>query len=117
MDRVTGNGEHKDRDLTGGPGRRHAAHLARYEIVEADSDMTDLTGTSSFLDRSLRRLLRKPVVLVIDLEQVQRADTKLVACLVMIFREAHRLRIQIEFRMSAAAEAVVRLCRLDAMIQ
>ena len=85
-------------------------------VIAADSDMTDSSSMARFLARCRRSLRVQPPVLVIDLQQVEFADTKLVACLVFLFREAQRLAVRIEFRMSVAAETVIRLCRLDDMI-
>ena len=66
-----------------------------------------------------RRLIRQrdTASLVIDLGDVETADTKLVACLVGVYRLACARAVQVEMILPRVVEDVVAVCRLERLIE
>lgn len=56
-------------------------------------------------------------LLVIDLTTVERADTKLMACLVSVFQLARSSSVNIEFRSSRTVNELAEFCRLTWLME
>jgi hypothetical protein len=71
------------------------------------------------LTAECRRLirLRDTATLVIDLGDVETADTKLVACLVGVYRLACAHAVRVEMILPRVVEDVVAVCRLERLIE
>ena len=66
-----------------------------------------------------RRLIRQrdTATLMIDLGDVETADTKLVACLVGVYRLACARAVHVEMILPRVVEDVVSVCRLEQLIE
>jgi ABC-type transporter Mla MlaB component len=71
------------------------------------------------LSLECRREIRRDdtATLIVDLAEVEKADTKLVACLVGVYRLACARAVQVEMLLPHAVEEVVTLCRLERLIE
>ncbi len=87
----------------------------RVVVVAADMTSSDLVRD---LFNRCRRLLRQGTRhVVIDLQEVRIADTKLVACLVVLHRMARSASARLEICLSSAVLEVARICRVEWLAQ
>jgi ABC-type transporter Mla MlaB component len=102
---------------------RSAARGPRNITLRASGDMTQWDAVQAFATKCAGTLqagaagksAAAPVV--IDLAQVDRADTKLIACLVCTLSTARQSDRAVQFRFSPAVQAWVTLCGLDAVLR
>jgi len=90
----------------------------RWRVAARARDMTQPEHVKR-LAAECRRLIRlhEATSLVIDLADVETADTKLVACLVGVYRLACAHAVQVEMILPRAVEEVVSVCRLERLIE
>lgn len=83
-------------------------------IINADDDMTSDDQIGQLFSRG-RQLIRSRCAdrVVIDLQKVSRADTKLIACLVVLYQVARSASIRLELCVSQAVLDIATICRLD----
>ena len=82
-------------------------------VMVAAADMTSCDQVRELFNRC-RRMLRQGVRhVVIDLHGVEAADTKLVACLVVVYQMARSASARLEICLSNAVLEVARICRLE----
>lgn len=104
------------------------APAARTTTLRAAGDMTDWGAVQSLASRAAARIqgaaarqgdgagAARGASLVVDLESVTRADTKLIACLVCLTSAARHAGCALEFRFSPAVRDWVSLCGLEAVL-
>jgi anti-anti-sigma regulatory factor len=82
-------------------------------VLAPDADMTSSDRVRDLFN-GCRRLLRRGVThVVIDLQAVTAADTKLLACLVALLRLARSASAHLEICLSSAVLDVARVCRME----
>jgi anti-anti-sigma regulatory factor len=93
--------------------RRTECHLAPSEV-----DMTSCENVRQFFQRC-GEVVREdaPRHLIVDLEAVDRVDTKLVASLVALHRLASVASVQLDVRVSSAVRDVLKVCRLERLAE
>lgn len=75
--------------------------------------MTDSDCVHALFDRC-ESMIRKGVRhVVIDLHEVETADTKLLACIVAIYQLARSASARLELSLSNAVRDLARICRLE----
>jgi ABC-type transporter Mla MlaB component len=91
---------------------------ARRRIAAPARDMTHSEHVKE-LAGECRRLIRRPdtATLVIDLADVEQADTKLVACLVGVYRLASARAVSMEMILPRVVQDLVAVCRLEPLIE
>jgi anti-anti-sigma regulatory factor len=80
----------------------------------------DMTGCDEIrsLSRNCARIIGEGGrVLVIDLADVERADTKLMACLVSVFQLARSSSVKVRLRSNLCVNEMAEFCRLTWLIQ
>ncbi|MDG2055011.1 MAG: hypothetical protein P8J86_09915 [Phycisphaerales bacterium] len=85
--------------------------------ASSDQDMTSEASVRRFWRRCRLALESKPSVLVIDLAEVVRADTKLIACLAGLYQLGRDEHVAIEVHASAAVLTVARICHLEPLLE
>ena len=90
----------------------------RRRVAASARDMTH-SEPVKLLSLECRREIRRDdtATLIVDLGEVEKADTKLVACLVGVYRLACARAVQVEMFLPHAVEEVVTLCRLERLIE
>ena len=86
-------------------------------IATGEHDMTGEAIVRRFWRRCRIALESKPKNLVIDLNDVVRADTKLIACLAGLYQLGRDEQVHIEVQASSAVRTVARICHLEALLQ
>ena len=94
------------------PGQR-AGEVVAERVVVAASDMTSSDMVRDLFNRCRRLLRHGAQRVIIDLQCVQAADTKLLACLIALHRLARSASARLELCMSSAVLDVARICRLE----
>ncbi len=80
-------------------------------------DTVDLTCANAIVEFiSDCRIDEQPALLVIDLSEVNTADTKLIAALVTLSRAARREAVPLRLISSENVDRLLRLCHLDGLI-
>ena len=79
--------------------------------------MTSEAAVRRFWRRCRLALESKPSILVIDLADVVRADTKLIACLAGLYQLGRDEQVAIEVHASAAVLTVARICHLEPLLE
>lgn len=82
------------------------------EVVHGAANMGDCEQVRLLLTRVRRALRRRPGTLVIDLQDVVKADTKLIAGMVASLQLAHEAGVAMELWLSAAILDLLDVCRL-----
>jgi anti-anti-sigma regulatory factor len=96
-----------------GPPIRIVSRMGTGHVMVAAADMTSSDQVRDLFNRC-RKMLRQGVRhMVIDLHGVEAADTKLVACLVVVYQMARSASARLEICLSNAVLEVARMCRLD----
>lgn len=93
-----------------------ATALNRTTTLQAAGDMTEWGSVQMFADYSAHRLRAGTGALVVDLSEVERADTKLIACLVFLASTARQASRPIRFHFSPSVRAWVSLCGLERVL-
>ncbi|MDY7110317.1 MAG: hypothetical protein SYC29_16935 [Planctomycetota bacterium] len=98
--------------------RREPGGEARRRIAAPDRDMTRVEHVKE-LAGACRHLIRREdtATLVIDLADVEQADTKLVACLVGVYRLACSRAVRVEMIVPRPVRDLVVVCRLEPLIE
>jgi len=95
-----------------GGGWSEATAVIRMDAVDA----TDCDLIGRFHEQCRQQLCGgRARQLVVDLGNVERVDTKLVACLVSVLRQAAASRVRVEMVLSSAIHELTSLCRLDGL--
>lgn len=94
-----------------------AAMAATCCIAADSSDMTSCEQVGQFFEKVRKLIDPKTQCIVIDLQQVDRADTKLLACLVALYQLAARSSVRLEVFESVAVHRVVDFCRLGWLME
>ena len=85
--------------------------------ASSDQDMTSEASVRRFWRRCRLALESKPSLLVIDLADVVRADTKLIACLAGLYQLGRDEDVAIEVHASAAVLTVAQICHLEPLLE
>lgn len=101
-----------------------SAAASRTITLRASGDMTQWDAVQAFASKcagTIQSPRPQPAgrngTIVIDLTHVDRADTKLIACLVCTLSTARQAQRDLQFRFSPAVEAWVTLCGLNAVLR
>jgi ABC-type transporter Mla MlaB component len=86
-------------------------------IIKGLGDMTDCDSIRGFFVRCARSIDDGCDSLVIDLNQVQRADTKLMACLIAVFQHARAASVKVELWSSDAVLDMIEFCKLRWLLE
>jgi len=96
---------------------RTSAVATQVRVAAPAADMTRWQEVKR-LFQQCRRLLREcPDCLVVDLTDVERADTKLVSCLVRVYQLANAESVKIEMILPKSVEEILAVCRLEQLIE
>lgn len=82
-------------------------------IVEAQADMTSCENIRRLFIAGRRAIRAGPASLSIDMRRVDLADTKLIACLVVLYQIARSWNVPLALHPSAPVLEVGSMCRLD----
>lgn len=85
-------------------------------ITVESADMTSDDRVHDLFDRSRLALRKGARHVIIDLDSVVLADTKLVACLVALYQIARSGAARLEVRLSCAVMEIARICRLETLV-
>jgi len=100
-----------------GAARRAERHSRRVTVVTTDRDLS-----SSQTVRAMYTLVNRAIAdqhaesVLVDLSDVDIADTKVVACLVVLRRTATRAGKRLDVRLSPAVAAWTGVCRLSKLV-
>jgi ABC-type transporter Mla MlaB component len=83
------------------------------EVLRASGDLSDWRAVRELNRRCEAHLRVGRGRVVIDLSGVERADSKLVASLVLLARRARSVRVAFEIRPSSQVSNWIALCRVD----
>lgn len=86
-------------------------------VIGAEADMTSCDRVRQLFMRCRHAAGNGSRSMLIDLRKVQAADTKLMACLVVVYRLAKSNSIRLEFSPSSAVRNLAEVCRLDWLIE
>jgi ABC-type transporter Mla MlaB component len=86
-------------------------------IIKGLGDMTGCDSIRGFFVRCARSIDDGCEALVIDLNQVDRADTKLMACLVAVFQHARASSVKVELWSSQAVLDMIEFCKLRWLLE
>lgn len=101
-----------------GPGSRAVASDAeRSFLVRASGDLTDCRVLRRFQARCEALLHARIDHVVLDLSEVEQADTKLVACLLVVLRRARSVGVRLEVCCSHTVNEWLAFCRLTQLLQ
>jgi ABC-type transporter Mla MlaB component len=78
----------------------------------AHGDMTCETQVNKLLRRG-RAALRNASRLIVDLQGVERADSKLVAAIILLYSQCRRAGVELELHVSLCVQAWLSVYRLD----
>lgn len=104
-----------ENDRIGAPER--AGDATRDDVVIGEGDMTSSERVRELFNRCRRMLRQGAARIVIDLQAVTRADTKIIACLVVLHRIARGASVRLEICLSQTVMEMARICRLEALVQ
>lgn len=90
---------------------------ARRKIVRGRSDMTGCEQIRELSLKCARAIGSGASLLVLDLTSVERADTKLMACLVSVFQLARSSAVSVHLRNSQTVSELAEFCRLTWLIE
>jgi anti-anti-sigma regulatory factor len=90
---------------------------ARRKVVRGTGDMTNCEEIRALSLKCARAIGSGHGVLVIDLSTVERADTKLMACLVSVVQLARSSSVRLELRSNRTVRELAEFCRLTWLIQ
>jgi anti-anti-sigma regulatory factor len=85
-------------------------------ITVESTDMTCDDRVHDLFNRSRRALRKGARHVIIDLDSVIVADTKIVACLVALYQIARSAAARLEVRLSTAVKEIARVCRLEKLV-
>ncbi len=85
-------------------------------LLKAPADLTDCQALKAFHRQCGRAIRSRPGRLVIDLSGVESADSKLMACLVIIERDADRRGIQCAVIASVRVRAWAEILGLTSLL-
>jgi anti-anti-sigma regulatory factor len=83
------------------------------QVVQTEADMTCCEHIRQLFIQSRRTIRGGAKRLMIDLRHVEQADTKLIACLVVVYQIARSWSAQLELRSSPAVRRIAEICRLE----
>lgn len=84
--------------------------------MRGSSDMTSCEQIRQLFVRC-RRIIGEGNAIVLDLNNVDQADTKLMACLVAVYQLARASSVRMELCPSMAVRDVVEVCRLGWLLE
>jgi hypothetical protein len=91
-------------------------------VIRAGADLTDdarigdlLRCCSGEIERTALRGGRSR--LLIDLAATDHANSKLIACMIMVVRNARQRGVQVELKLSPMVQHWLKICRLDWLAQ
>jgi ABC-type transporter Mla MlaB component len=86
-------------------------------VIKAATDMTSCDQLRQLYGCCGQMLRQGAKRLILDLKSVAQADTKLMACLVAIYRLARGCAARVEFCPSPAVLQVVQVCKLEWLME
>lgn len=86
-------------------------------IIRAPEDLSEEEAVRVIHARAREAIAAGATTLMVDLADVLRADTKIVACLVVLRRLAQRSGCALDVRLSPAVAAWTGVCRLQQVIR
>jgi hypothetical protein len=86
-------------------------------VLDAPHDMTVADHVGDLFGRAGVAIKAGASCVIIDLHDVDAADTKLIACLVALYQLARCGSGRLELRLSQAVINVAEVCRLDAWLR
>lgn len=94
-----------------------AASSAPDCVLHAAGDMTSCEQVRRLFNHCRRAIGERHDGLVIDLKNVTRLDTKLMACLVAVYRQAAASKVRLELLCPASVLSMAEVCRLNWLIE
>lgn len=113
--RRTGLAERRTRD-PGGSLRAQSSDAEHVAQVRGVTDMTSCDQVRVFLRQCRRAIATDCDGLSLDLSEVKIADSKLVACLVLVRQAAHRDHVKVSLNASEIVRDLIGLYRLDPVL-
>ena len=98
------------------PGRRTVGSGGEEIFLRACGDLTDWRALRGFQSQCEALLHSGIDRVVLDLSEVRQADTKLVACLLVLLRRARNVNVQFEVRCSRTVNQWVAVCHLQTAV-
>jgi ABC-type transporter Mla MlaB component len=95
-------------------GDRSLDHARR--LTAAHEDLTGCHRVRDLLRDCRQALAQTRGALIVDLTEVHRADTKLVAAIVLIYRQAATRAIPIQLCVSDEVASLLRVCKLQTLL-
>ncbi|UCD73902.1 MAG: hypothetical protein JSV91_08890 [Phycisphaerales bacterium] len=87
------------------------------DLVRGEADMTDCDQVRLFLWRCRRALATGSPDLSLDLTEVRAADSKLVACLILVHKDAYDGRTSVNVTASDTVQDLVEIYKLDRLLE
>jgi len=97
-------------------GAARAVVEAPPQLVVTARDMTSGERVGELFNCALDVLRERPPQVLIDLHGVTAADTKLLACIIALYRLALEMSVQLEVCVSNAVMEITRICRLEPVL-
>lgn len=85
-------------------------------MTASHDDFTECQRVRDLLEACRRAIPRAHGVLIIDLTDVRKADTKLVAAIVLIYRLATAQAVRIRLYVSKEVASLLHVCKLQSLI-
>lgn len=85
-------------------------------VIRAPEDLSSPEAVRTIYSVAKRAIQVGSGPVCIDLGEVTRADTKIVACLIVLRRAAERARVKLDIRLSSAVDAWTGLCRVQGVL-
>ena len=111
----------EDRDPQDRAARARSAGPLNPLVIRSTGDMTSCEQVGQLFQRCRRTIIAAGIAagrrsVTLDLLEVAKADTKLVACLVAVYQLSKDSSVRLEMRASRTVLELVELCRLQRLI-